>query len=397
MKRILGILVALTMVVSVLGAGFSALAGGTGPGYPTLTELSGGWWVEKDNPTILWAYTGNATNVVIPNGITEIASVTALSNWYNEYSYDNITSISIHSGVTSIGQREKYIFAGCSSLKQITVNSNNANYVSVDGVLFNKNKTALVCYPEGKTASAYTIPSSVKTIWIAAFYGCTSLVSVNIPNGVTDIGWSAFAFCSSLENLNIPNGVEAIGGNTFYGCTSLKSVNIPNSVKTIGMSAFFRCSSLKSVSIPYGVTVLEDSTFLYCSSLEVVNIPNSVTYIEDDVFRGCSSLKSLYIPASVTKIGRLMMAMPAWLFDEATTLKVIEGSYAHKWAVEREHPYTLFFVSEIADMKDVFDVMTLAISGLELSAEQIAVADLNKDGKVDAVDTLAALKIVLGL
>ena len=74
-----------------------------------------------------------------------------------------------------------------------------------------------------------------------AFWGCSSLTSVNIPSSVTTIGGAAFEGCRSLTSVNIPSGVTEIGVYTFSGCRSLTSVNIPSSVTTIGGAAFEGC------------------------------------------------------------------------------------------------------------------------------------------------------------
>jgi len=66
-------------------------------------------------------------------------------------------------------------------------------------VLFNKDKTTLICCPAGKTGK-YTIPGSVTSIGEGAFMGCRSLISVAIPNSVTSIGGEAFSGCSSLAS-----------------------------------------------------------------------------------------------------------------------------------------------------------------------------------------------------
>ena len=135
-----------------------------------------------------------------------------------------------------------------------------------------------------------------------AFYGCSSLTSVNIPSSVTSIGWRAFESCSSLTSVNIPSGVTEIGVYTFSGCRSLTSVNIPSSVTVIGGRAFSDCSSLTNINIPSSVKWIGESTFSGCSSLTSVNIPSSVTVIGGYAFGGCSSLTSVNIPSSVTEI-----------------------------------------------------------------------------------------------
>ena len=123
-------------------------------------------------------------------------------------------------------------------LTAIDVEVGNNNYTSVNGVLFNKGKTELICYPAGKTDKSYNIPNSVTSIGYSAFIDCTSITSITIPDSVTSIDSSAFGGCSSLKSITIPNSVTSIGYYAFYGCTSLTSVTIPKSVTGIDDWAF---------------------------------------------------------------------------------------------------------------------------------------------------------------
>ena len=243
--------------------------------------------------------------VVIPttyNGkpVMEIGSASDDPNNGAFYGCTSLTSLTIPSSVTSIGNGA---FWKCDSLTSITVDANNPNYSSVDGVLFNKNRTVLIQYPIGKQERSYTIPSSVTSIGGVAFSGCTSLTSVTIPNSVTSIGGGAFYSCTSFTSVIIPNSVTSIEGYTFFGCTKLTSVTIPNSVTSIGEAAFYDCTSLTRITIPSSVTVIAEATFYGCTSLTSVTIPNSVTSIGQVAFCDCTSLTSITIPSSVTYIG----------------------------------------------------------------------------------------------
>ena len=73
--------------------------------------------------------------------------------------------------------------------------------------------------------------------------------------------------------------VKSIGDYAFYGCSSLTSIEIPNSVKSIDYCAFSDCSDLTSIEIPNSVTSIGYSVFSRCSGLTSVTIPNCVTYI----------------------------------------------------------------------------------------------------------------------
>jgi len=213
-----------------------------------------------------------------------------------------LESINITNSVKSIGN---YAFLDCYNLKSINVDSNNSEYSSSNGILFNKNKTTVICCPAGKKANIITIPNSVTNIYDCAFYGCENIRNIVLPNCVKNIGDDAFAWCGNLISINIPNGVEFLGESAFLGCQSLSSITIPKSVTSLGRSVFERCESLGSITIPNSVTSIGEGAFYHCSSLTSITIPDSVTSIGDQAFYSCSSLTSITIPDSVTSIGYL--------------------------------------------------------------------------------------------
>ena len=112
--------------------------------------------------------------------------------------------------------------------------------------------------------TSLTIPSGVTSIGRAAFESCSGLKSLTIPSGVTSIGNYVFDGCSGLTSLIIPSGVTSIGGWTFRGCSGLTSLTIPSSVTSIGEWAFSGCSGFTSLTIPSSVTEIGGGAFSDC-------------------------------------------------------------------------------------------------------------------------------------
>ena len=184
-----------------------------------------------------FATCSSLTNITIPNSVMSIEEFAIID-------CDNLESITISNSVTNIGDGLCY---RCSNLKNIYVDKNNQYYSSENGILFNKDKSKLIKYPDGKINKQCIIPDNVTDIGEYAFAACSSLTSITIPNSVTSIGGSAFNSCSSLTNITIPNSVTCIDAYTFMRCSSLTSITIPNSVTSIEYGAFNECSSLTDV------------------------------------------------------------------------------------------------------------------------------------------------------
>jgi len=338
-------------------------------------DLSGSTFtsIEKE----AFQYCASLTSVTMPDSVTSILNyafwdctslnsvtlsnrLTNITNWAF-YNCKSLTGLTIPDSVTGIGGSQ--VFTGCTSLKEINVDSGNKNYISENGVLYNKDKTIIWCYPAGKTDRTFTIPNSVTTIQDSAFASCTSLTSVNIPDSVTYISCRAFQYCTGLASVTIPDSVTIISWLAFQGCTSLSSVTILENTD-IANGVFADCTSLTTINvtqgnkwlfsengvlygkgtmegknteilmqypagkkdrtfaIPDSVTEIYDLAFSGCKSLTGVTIPDSVKTIDVEAFRN-SGLTSITVPDSVTKIGTL-----AFFTCDNLTSVTFEGTIA---------------------------------------------------------------------
>lgn len=150
-----------------------------------------GTWSEYENTYYSSSFSGctSLKEIVIPDSVTAIGG-SAFSNCIS------LESITIGSGVESLG--DEWI-ASCRRLENITVSPENKTYSSVDGVLFNKDKSELSAYPIGNKRSSYTIPDGVEKIGKKAFYGCRYIESLTIPVSVAEIEASALGNCYDIR------------------------------------------------------------------------------------------------------------------------------------------------------------------------------------------------------
>lgn len=165
------------------------------------------------------------------------------------------------------------------------------------------------------TASAVSIPTSVKNIGREAFAGHTELKKVDIPGYVETIGYNAFNGCSSLEQILIPDTVTEIGNGAFSGCSSLTSITLGKKFRKLGNGVFADCTSLSEVklskdneefSYDSGVIYSKDKSVLYAMlpgyKNQVYKMPSSVKQVKNNAFWGCMNLTKAEIGSSVEEI-----------------------------------------------------------------------------------------------
>ncbi|MDY5858785.1 MAG: leucine-rich repeat protein, partial [Porphyromonas sp.] len=230
-------------------------------------------------------------------------------------------------------------------------------YVDEYGVKFSPDRKRLLSAP--RDLEHYTVPYGVKVICDSAFSGDrdspSSLVSITLPESLTSIGVGAFWYCTSLTTIKLSEGLTSIGGGAFWGCHSLTEINLPESltsitdnpflglklklqnksphfyvednvlfsadctrliaycsdkkeyrvsdtVKNIGGEAF-RFTSLTEIKLPEGLTSIGYGAFSFCHSLTEIKLPEGLTSIGDGAFSSCHSLTEIKLPEGLTSIG----------------------------------------------------------------------------------------------
>ena len=233
------------------------------------------------------------------------SSVTRINYATGFYSTSGITSISIPATTTTISY---YAISPYKSvnLVEYVVDPNNPNYSSVDGVLYNKNRTVLIAYPYGKNELAFTVPSSVTQISGYAFNCLTYLQTVNVganaldldyafsPNGCSASALRAVVVDSSNPNYSSSDGVFFNKNQTtllmYPMGKSDTSYVVPNTVTTIRKAAYN--PFLTSITLPTGLRTISGYAF-ESSKLTSIFIPDSVTSYSGNPFINSDSLASI--------------------------------------------------------------------------------------------------------
>lgn len=301
----------------------------------------------------------NITDLVIPKKVTYAEKeflVTGLGGYTVSYC-NNLSSIYIPESVTSINL--SFWRLRLDSLKKINVSNNSLYYTSKEGVLFDKNKKKLICYPNGKEGE-YEIPEGVTTIEWNAFECCDSLTSIMIPDSVIDVGDSPFYACSNLAEIKVSDKNKKYTSEEGVLFNKDKTIlirfpakkggeyKIPKGVMFIGERAFMQCSNLINVTIPEGVKSIGAYAFAGCSKLTDVTIPEGVETIMSFAFGDCINLTRIIIPDSVTDIRPYP---DPFITCDNLTIYSTENAYAHSFALEYDIPWAPLTINPLATIE----------------------------------------------
>lgn len=264
---------------------------------------------------------------------------------------DALESVTIGKNLTSINGNSGNAFHSCRSLKEIKVDKSNPNYSDIDGVLFDKKRETLLCFPSGRTGE-YTMPASTTGLGIYAFSN-VSINSLRLSDAMEDLGYCSFRNCTSIKRLTLGRALSSINesnlsvwGGSIEEIVSLNPTppQIPDALVGYGYGIFDTRNTKVRVPMEYFETYEANSTwkrfeitpwweshmtdkFTYeandadytCSitgtniempsgvlvipeTISINGIDHSVMAIADNAFAE-SDLTELHLPATVTAIG----------------------------------------------------------------------------------------------
>ena len=212
------------------------------------------------------------------------------------------------------------IFYTCLSLETIEVDEDNPAICSIDGVLFNKDKTILISYPAASPRKSYSVPDFVKTAANHAFFNSQHLKNIVLPDNMETLGTRSFTNSNKLEEVILSSSIKELPNYLFNNCKKLKSVVIPSGITSIGYGVFDSCEAMQSFNLPETINSIGGSAFgqlpnlkhMYCHSTTVPNTRYDVFYNTD------LSQAILHVPAA--SVSAYQAAEPWKNFKEIVAL-----------------------------------------------------------------------------
>lgn len=210
-------------------------------------------------------------------------------------------------------------FASCHSLTDINVDAENAKYIDIDGVVYDRAMTTLIEYPAGNARTSYTLADGIVTVGQYAFCGSWNLQRVTLSQTVEAVDEYAFYDCRSITSYTFSDILTYIKRYAFAMNSSLRSMAMPDSLMQISNYAFIQDWSLSSVTFTENSRLprISFGAFAYCG-LQSFRVPASVSTMAQGAFIGCSNLYSFTFAA-----GSRLESISAYMFDGCTNLRTV--------------------------------------------------------------------------
>lgn len=182
---------------------------------------------------------GNTTSLSIPANFTIGGNRLHVTSIKRD-AFDtaaSLTSITLPSFVNNL---ENGFLANNASVTNISVNSSNTSFRSIDGVLYDYNQEVLIRYPRGKTATSYTIPNNTKVIAYQAFLNCTNLTSITFNSNLLSISIGSFEGANNITTFRFSSNTPPYFSG--FGALPLNQnmrIQYPNGANNYTTNAFY--------------------------------------------------------------------------------------------------------------------------------------------------------------
>lgn len=170
---------------------------------------------------------------------------------------------------------------GWYGLSAVHVAKGHKRFCSADGIIFSKDGKTLEFYPQGRMEKSYRIPEGVVKIGRQAFLGQEYLEEVSMPDSVTTVGMGAFYRCSSLKKVDFSGNIREIpdasayqNGGVFEQCGALEEARLPRKLQYLGSRAFYD-SGLREIRLNEGLRQMGEYA-LAAEELRKVSLPMSM-------------------------------------------------------------------------------------------------------------------------
>ena len=233
------------------------------------------------------------------------------------------------------------------NLDSIIVDTVNQYYKSVDGVLYTKDVTQLLCFPMSR-GGHFFVPNGVTQINRRAFWE-SNLSSITLPNSLKTIEQYAFLRCDNFLNLHIPKSVTYIQNGSIINCKMLYNLTIDslnthykiinNAVYTIDGDTLitYPSPSLRTATgnsdtlrVAEGTKVIAERSAIHGKN-KIIILPESVEEIGNRAF-AYNTVRTIQFPTTLKRIGKEAFIYCEFLayFIGADSLEVIEfGAFAY--------------------------------------------------------------------
>lgn len=124
----------------------------------------------------------------------------------------SLTSIVLPSSIKSITAGA---FVHCPLLRNLNLEQSEY-YKVMNGVLYSKDGTTLVCYPAKRSGVYFMVPSTVTTVLTGAFHQAEELQEIQFSEGLTQIQTRAFENLPNLRKVILPTTLNLVGQDICY-------------------------------------------------------------------------------------------------------------------------------------------------------------------------------------